>query len=293
MKKWLDSFHPFATVTILMWALAYVLTRLALQHYSALSLGFLRYAVASVILLALVFVTRMPLPKMKDIPLFIGSGVTGFGLYTVVFNIGASHVTAATSSVILASVPVITALLASLVFKEKLVLRQWIAIGVEFAGILVLTLYGAVFSANIGVPLLFLAAVLLSVYNLLQRKLTRSYSGLQATTYSIFCGTIMLSIFSPAAIGEVKSAPPIQLVYILIMGVFCSAVAYIAWSKAFEKAPRTSQVSNYMFFTPFLTVLLGFLLADELPDASTWLGGAVILAGALMFNLAGSKKEGP
>ena len=43
--KFKNSFHPYAMVTIVFWSLAYVLTRLTLQFFSAFSLGFLRYLV--------------------------------------------------------------------------------------------------------------------------------------------------------------------------------------------------------------------------------------------------------
>lgn len=280
----LRSFHPYAMVTILFWSLAYVLTRLALQYFTALSLGFLRYAVASAALVVVCLVRRIPLPRLRDVPWFVASGAAGFFLYMIAFNTGTVYVTAATSSVVIASVPVFTALLASVVFKEKLARHQWAAIAVEFAGILVLTLYGSSFSVNMGVLWLLLAAVLLSLYNLLQRRLTRTYSALQASTYSIFIGTLLLAVFAPKVVGEAAAAPPMQLVYVLMMGVFSSALAYIAWAKAFELAPRTSLVSNYMFFTPFITGILGFLLAGEMPEASTWIGGLFIIGGSILFN---------
>jgi hypothetical protein len=37
-----NSYHLYASVTILFWSFAYVLTRLTLQYFSALPLGFLR-----------------------------------------------------------------------------------------------------------------------------------------------------------------------------------------------------------------------------------------------------------
>lgn len=281
------SFHPYAAVTIFLWSVAYVLTRLALRHFSALSLGFLRYGVAAALLLVVCLVKKIPLPARKDVPWFIVSGVAGFFLYMIAFNVGTSYVTAATSSMIIASVPVLTALFAALLFRERLRRPQWAAIALEFVGILILTLYGAVFTANVGALWLLLAALLLSGYNLLQRKLTQRYSALQSTAYSIFVGAVLLAVFAPQAVSELPDAPAMQIVYILILGVFSSAIAYITWSKALERAERTSQVSNYMFFTPFLTAILGFLLAGELPPSSTWIGGAFILAGALTFNLAG------
>ena len=42
-----------------------------------------------------------------------------------------------------------------------------------------------------------------------------------------------------------------------------------------------------MFLTPFATTLLGFLMAGEVPDRPTLLGGAIILLGMLVFNFGG------
>ena len=279
-----DSFHPYAAVTILFWSLAYVLTRLALGYFSSFSLGFLRYFVASCALAVLAALTGMGTPKRADLPWFFASGAAGFFLYMIAFNQGQALVTAATGSVVIATVPVITALLAWVVYREALRPIQWAAILVEFAGVAVLTLLDGAFSMNSGLLWLFLAALLLSVYNLLQRRLTKTYTALQTTTYSIFAGTLMLAIFLPDSVREVSGAPGIQFLYLIILGVFSSAVAYGAWAKAFSKAEKTSQVSNYMFITPFLTSLLGFLLAGEVPDQATLVGGAVILLGVFLFN---------
>jgi drug/metabolite transporter (DMT)-like permease len=81
------------------------------------------------------------------------------------------------------------------------------------------------------------------------------------------------------------------LVYILILGVFSSTVAFIAWSKAFAKAKDTSSVSNYMFVTPFLASVLGVVIGGETIAPSTVLGGLIILAGLLLFNLSGRRAD--
>ena len=137
---------------------------------------------------------------------------------------------------------------------------------------------------NIGLVWLLLAALALSTYNLLLRKLLKSYSALQVSTFSIFAGTLMLAVFLPASVKEVKAAAPNHILYIIILGIFSSAIAYLSWSKAFSKAKNTSTVSNYMFITPFLTTLLGFLISKEIPDLPTVFGGAVILLGLFIFN---------
>ncbi len=286
-----DSFHPYAGITILFWSLAYVLTRLTLKYFSAFSLGFLRYFAASAALLVMVLIMKIEIPKRKDWIWFLLSGFFGFFLYMIAFNKGCETVTAATSSVIIATAPVITALLARLAYREKISGIQWVATGVEFSGVIVLTLLNNTFSINNGILWLMIAALSLSTYNLLQRKLTRQYSGTQASAYSIFVGTIMLFIFMPRALPEVQSAPSVQILYIAILGIFSSAIAYVTWAQALKRARYTSSVSNYMFITPFLTTLLGFILAGETPDFSTVVGGTVIMAGVLIFNFGNKIAE--
>lgn len=181
------------------------------------------------------------------------------------------------------TVPVITALLARFIFKERLAFFQWIAIGIAFCGIVVLTLMGGTLTVNNGILWLIIASFILSTYNLLQRIMTKKYSPLTVSSYSILIGTVMLFIFSPSAIRELQSADIMHMVYVLIMGVFSSAIAYIFWAKAFMIAENTSSVSNYMFITTFAASILGFIFAGEVPDFATVIGGMIIMFGVLLF----------
>ena len=282
-----NSYRPYAMITVVFWSLAYAFTKLALQQFSSYSLGFLRYLIASAAMAVMVTAMKMKPPAKKDIPLFIAAGASGFFMYMVTFNTGAATVSSATGSVIVATAPVMTAFLASIIFHEKLRKYQWIGIAVQFAGVVVLTLMNDVFSVNSGLLWLFGAAVSLSIYNLLQRKLTKTYSPLQTAAYSIFFGTALLAVFAPTAFREIKGAPPEQFLYLAVLGIFTSAVAYLTWSKAFAKAKETTLVSNYMFLTPFLTSLFSFIIIGEIPDGATLLGGLIILAGIFVFNFGG------
>lgn len=296
MMKWKDSFHPYALTTILFWSLAFPVTRLAMNHFSAYGLGLWRYAAACAALMPVVIIKKLRLPRRKDLGWFILSGALGFAVYMVVFNIGNNLVTSATSSVMLAVTPVLTALLACLFYKEKLKLRQWIAVAVEFSGILILALLQGLLEdrnllvVNEGVLWLMAAVVCISLYNIIQRRLTKAYSPLQSSVYSIFCGTLLLCVFLPKAIPEAKTAAPEHWLYVMLLGAFPSAIAYVTWSAAFRRAPRTSDVSNYMFITPFLSTLEGFIINGEAPDISTLLGGAVILSGVALFNYRGKAR---
>lgn len=202
----------------------------------------------------------------------------------IVFNRGLSSVPAATASVVNATVPVVTALIAGVVYREKVRGFPWAAVVVELIGVIVLTAMSGGLTQSGGLVWLFLAALSLSAYNILQRKLTKKYAAMQASTYSIFAGTLMLAFFSPAAFRELAAAPAIQYIYVLLLGVFPNAIAYVSWSVAFSKAERTSQVSNYTVLTLFFTSLLGIVILRETPNAATLVGGGITLAGVLLFN---------
>ena len=268
--------------------MAFVLTRISLQHFTAFPLGFLRYFAASLVLVGVLLIKRIPLPRRADWKWFALSGATGFFLYMIVFNKGCETVSSATGSVVMATVPVLTALMARVIHGETLRPHQWIAMAVEFGGVAFLMLRDGVFSVNAGLLYLLGAVVLLSVYNLLQRRLTRIYSGLQASAYSVLAGTAMLAVFAPQGARQAVTAPPRLLLYVAILGVFSSAFAYVAWANAFARADKASSVSNYMFVTPLLASVLGFLMANEVPDRGTLAGGAVILLGVLLFNYGAS-----
>ncbi len=282
--RFMDSHHPWAMATILFWSMAFVLTRLSLQHFTAFPLGFLRYFAASVVLIAVLWLKRVPLPRRADWKWFLLSGATGFFLYMIAFNKGCETVSSATGSVVLATVPVLTALMARALHGEMLRPHQWAAMAVEFSGVALLMLMDGVFSVNAGLLYLLAAVVLLSAYNLLQRRLTKTYSGLQASAYSVLAGTLMLAVFAPQGAAQAVTAPPRLLMYVAILGVFTSAFAYVAWANAFKRAEKASSVSNYMFLSPLLASALGFLMANEVPDRGTLLGGGVILVGVLLFN---------
>jgi drug/metabolite transporter (DMT)-like permease len=280
-----NSFHPFAMITIIGWSLAYVFTRMALAYFTSETLGMLRYITASLALAVLVFATRMKPPKLRDIPWFVLAGAIGFFIYVIAFNKGCETVPAATSSVVIALVPIVTALLARVIFAEKLSWLQWAALALGFAGVIVLNTLRGGFKFDAGILWLMLAVALLSSYNILQRRLTKTYSALVCSTYGIFFGTLMLLVFLPSSIEQIKAAPLEAYLYVLLLGVVSGAIAYVAWSAAFARAKNAASVSNYMFVTPFLTSLLGFLIAGETPDAATLIGGAIIISSLVLFTI--------
>jgi len=279
-----NSALVLAFLTVMLWSTGFVFTRIAVRDIGPFPLGLLRYGSAAVILVVIGLVKRIGLPKLKDVPLFLVLGALGFFFYQIFFNVAMTTITAATASVVTATVPVLTAFFASLLFREKLGNLGWIAVCIEFAGILVLTLWQREVSIGWGLAWMIIAALCFAGYNLIQRFATKRYTPVQSTVYTIVASAFMFLLFLPQAIEEVRTAPIQSLLAVLFMGIFPSAIGFLLWTKALSIAKQIGDVTNFMFVTPLLSTLLEIILIGDIPDTGTITGGLMILFGVALFN---------
>jgi drug/metabolite transporter (DMT)-like permease len=300
MLKKIPRSHLCALGTIGLWAFAYVGTRVAVRHFDALELGFLRNLVAALFFAGLARCRRLGLPPLRDWPLFFLSGFLGFALYLVFFNTGLETLNAATSCILISTVPLFTALFASLAYGEKLRPPAWLGMGVAFGGVCLLSLWDNALTIGSGVFWTLGAALCLSAFNIVQRSFSgmtkvapgkadalprRRYSSEQVTAYSFFAATLLSGLLAPSALRAFWQADLCRQGLVIFLGVFPSALAYLLWAKAMSCAVSTSSVANYMFLTPFLALLLGFLFLSEWPGPGALAGGALILGGLALYSL--------
>lgn len=278
-----------AFLTVFLWATAFPLTKVIGDAISATSLGFIRCTSAAVLLIIIGKITHIRKPACKkDMLLLFLSGAIGFALYLIFFTTGIRTLTSATSSIIIAATPILTAIGASKLYKERIKAIGWICIAAAFIGVIVLLLWNGIFSINIGIIWTLIAAIFFCTYNLLNRKLSSmGYSAVEIVTYGMISGAVILSVFSPQAFSEMAHTSWLNILLAIYLGFMPSATAYMLWSKAMEYAEKTSEVTNYMFVTPLLSTILGFIILNEIPDMGTLIGGVIIIASVITFSLKG------
>lgn len=291
MSKRSLNWHYYALGTIVLWASAYVFTKVALGSFSPVPLGFLRCVVASAALLTILAFKKEFWPPLRAWPEFILSGAVGFALYLILFNRGAGFLSAATSCIVISISPVLTAFMGAAFFKERLPASAWWAMALEFSGILILTLWDGWLSINQGLIWMLGAALAISAYNVIQKAYARKYSPLRITAHSFTTATLMLAFSLPQASRELLIAPMGRIALVIFLGLGPSAAAYLMWAKALSLADRAGAAANYMFLTPPLSFLLGYLVIGELPNRATLVGGAVTLSGLLLFNFFSTPKK--
>ena len=273
-----------AFIAIFFWATAFVLTKVVLKEVDVTTLGVLRYFFASIMVIFILIKQKISLPKFKDIPAFVFAGFSGYAGYIVFFNMATLLSSPSTLSVINALAPAITAIVAYFIFNEKIKIIGWISMGISFCGILILTLWNGTLTVNKGIIYMLIGCILLSLYNISQRYLTKKYSSFDVSMYSMLIGGILLVVYSPSSVRNIFSISFNSLILIIYMSVFPSIISYFFWTKAFELAKHTTEVTSFMFVTPVLATLMGIIILGDIPKLSTLIGGVVIILGMIIFN---------
>ena len=279
--------NTLAFSTILFWAAAYPLTKVAAQDVDCYTITALRAFIAAAVMLIIGLVTHIrKIFKFSHVSLFAIEGAFAFSLYVIVFNIGLQTLTTTTSSLIIATVPIFTAIGAWKIFGEKLKPVGWISMGTAFAGVCILLLWDGDLSIGIGALWTFIAVLMFSAYNLINRKLENlGYNSMEIVTYALIFGAIELLPFAPRAVGQIMTADTSSLMAIIFMGIGTSALAYYTWSKALTYADKLNEVTNYLFLSPFITAVLGWLMLAEIPGAGIYIGGAIIMLSLIVFSV--------
>lgn len=281
----------FALATVFIWASAFPITKYATAALPPNALGLVRCSIAAVILLIIGAIKHIKAPKIAHVPLFLLCGGFGFTLYMICFNTGMQTLSSAASSLIIATAPVLTAIGAALIYRERIKALGWAAILTAFLGVGVL-LAGDIAASGLqggtGIFWTAAAAFVFCCYNLLNRKLlSLGYTAIECVTWSMVCGALLLLFFLPDAIGALREAPATAVAATVYLGVMPSAVAYLLWSFAMSFARKTSDVTNFQFLTPLFSTVLGFAILGEVPGIFTVIGGLVILGSVVLFGLKG------
>ena len=278
--------YAAAMLATFLWASAFPATRYALNYYSPVSLMVMRFSAAALTLGVVGMLKKISLPKLKDLPMFVASGMSGVFLYSYLFTTGSVSVPAGVSSFIIASSPIFTLILTRIFLKEIVKPICWVGVLISFCGLAAVTLTQTTeFSFDIGLVLVVCAALCSGAYSTVMRVLTKTYTALEATTYTIIAGALGTLLFLPTAISEMPDSNLTVNLVVVFMGVFPAALAYLAWSYALSKAKKTAHVTVFSYLIPLISALLAYVWLGETLSVFTFIGGLVIIAGMVLTNV--------
>lgn len=276
-------------VTVVSWASAFPLIRLALSDMNPIPLASARFAIAAALVLAWLAWKRPPLPSARDGVLLAVCGFVGIAAYNVLLNTGQQTVPAGAASFIVNTVPIFTAILAFFALRERLTPWGWAGTVVSFLGVgLIASGQPGGLSFGAGASLVLAAALCSAVSFVLYKPLIDRYGALTCVAYAIVAGALFLSPWLPEAFTALERAPAATRLSVLALGVLPAAVGYATWSVALGHF-GPARATNFLYLVPPTAMVLGFGLLGEVPGVETLVGGAVAIAGVIVVNTRGRR----
>jgi drug/metabolite transporter (DMT)-like permease len=269
-----------ALVCVVLWSTTYAVTVAVLHHASPAVLSVGRFALASIALLP--FALRRPgFARSLRSPWTLLLALTGVGLYYSFSNIGLGMTSAGTGALSAAMTPVMTAVFAVLVLRERLSARTVAGLVLATAGVIVVG--GAGLSIDVGLLLCLAGLVGYALYIVLLRRRPPRVDAIVLGTATTVWGTVLMLpwLAVEAALGITRWPTDVPAIAgIAWEGLIVTAPTMILFNYAAERLPAA--ISGITIAgIPALGYAIALAFGDPW-DPVKALGGAVAVAGIVL-----------
>lgn len=285
MNKLQDTTFLSYLFTIILWGSAFPMIKIALNDFSAESLSAFRLILATIILLPFVIIKKLPTPELRDIPVIFILGFCGFVIYHTALNFGEALISAGISGILVSTTPIFSSALAYIFLKEHFSKWNWLSSLVAFIGISIISISKDDYTTInvLGVFIILLASFSESLYFTFQKKYIEKYGFIAFTLYTIMASSPFMLIFIPEIINDIHGATFTSIVSVLYLAIFPTIIPYVLLAYI-VKSVGVSDATMSLYLTPIVSLLLSYLLLDELPTPLAIIGGIITLLGVSLSN---------
>lgn len=276
-----------AVLTVFIWGITFVSTKILLNYFSPEEILIYRFIIAFLVL-NLICPERIKFISLKEESIFATLGLTGIALYFGIENIALKYTYASNVGLISSSIPIFTALLSHYITKEKnFSVKFLIGFALALGGIAIIIFNGKFLKLNpIGDFLALLTAIFFATYSTVLRLLKVNYSQMFITKKIFFYGVLFML---PLIFMENFSFPHIEELNIstvgnlLFLSIFASILCFIMWNKSVALIGAI-KATNYLYFVPLVTIIASSLVLKEKINTVMIFGGILICLGVYINN---------
>lgn len=280
--------------TMMLWSGTFIGGRMLGEVLAPSVSAFLRFVVASVVLLALVSRERgrlSPPPRKLWAPLFV-LGASGIFFYSVCFFTALRTVSAGRASLFVASTPLVITCVSLIGGLERPSLLKLLGVLLSLSGT-VIVIFGGDLSAllsgaGFGLGELALIGCVFSwaLFTLVGRVVLRRLSPIESICWASIIGALLLAPLALSdgllpALPRLSAGAWLNLAY---LGVFGSALGISFYYRGVAEIGAT-RAGVFINLVPVFAVILSWLLLGEPVSLPVLLGGGLVIGGVGLTNL--------
>lgn len=283
-----------------MWATQVPVIRLIGNRLGPITVAFIPMIVSTLIFLPILWVENRKRNvkfrwRLKDIKYFILSGLIGIFLMQYAYTLGSRLTIAANAGIITLTIPVLVAILASIMLKEKLNVIRILSFIFAIFGVLMTSISdvtGARFFQGqyfLGNMIFLFACFCCAFYNTYCKLLVdKKFTELEILVYSSIIGSIasipLLIWVEPFHVNQFLHSGKIAVFGILELSIFVYGISSLLFFYVLKRMDVTQAIlSNYLL--PFFIALLGIVLLNEKISTLMIIGGSIIFISTLMVTV--------
>lgn len=277
------------SITSLCWAGNAIVGRLAAGHIPPVTLSFLRWFLAFLIILPFAWkhLVRDWRAIRANLGIMIVLSVTGIGAFNTLQYWALEHTQALNTLLLQSAGPLFVAMWSLVLLGIRLTLAQAIGIALSLCGVLMILLHGDLTTLkniefNRGDLIFILALLMFGLYSVLSLKRPEIH-GLSFVGFTFGAGAACLI---PLYIWELAARPPIEfdavnLLTLFYVAVFPSTVAYLCFNRGVQLI-GANRAAPFFHMIPVFGAVMAFVFLGERPQLFHIVGFALVLTGVFV-----------
>jgi drug/metabolite transporter (DMT)-like permease len=288
--NWLAN-RPYLllSITALCWAGNAIVGRLAAGHIPPVTLSFLRWSLAFLIILPFAWkhLARDWGAIRSRLGTMIFLSIIGISAFNTLQYWALEHTTALNTLLLQSAGPLIVAVWSLVLLGVRLTLAQTGGIAVSLTGVLVILLHGDLTALtgiefNKGDVIFIVALTIFGLYSVLSLKRPKIH-GLSFVAFTFGCGAVCLV---PLWIWELFARPAMQLnaanlLSLFYVAVFPSTLAYLCFNRGVQLI-GANRAAPFFHVVPVFGAAMAIVFLGERPQLFHVIGFALVLAGVLV-----------
>ncbi len=293
--------YLYAISAIFFWSFNVIYSKYLANTFTPFEISFVRWSIPALLFLPFTFKSIIIYRKtfLKHWFIILILTLTGLGFQNTFVYYAGHTANAVDMALINATSPIFLIIFSAIFLHNKIRFPQILGILIAVFGVVIVILDGNLknirnFTLSAGDWWMLFSAILFAGYGIAQKMLPPDVPAIPAFSLMICISALM---FLPLAAYDFTTHIPAKItktdiLILLILGVFNSGLAYIAWNKALAAIGTVKTGISY-YLTPIFSTIEAYFLLNEHIYANQIYGILLVLAGISFSNYKKKKLSQP